>query len=273
MSMSDEHVDTLVRELIEFDPSLKEHEAHLRVVMTLLAEKKPDVRIDTVFVETLRARLMSPHQKPTVSPYAQLSWWALRLAPIGAVALLVFMLLPQKLHYIEVEPPSVDDAGETEAGMFDSTPLMGDTMINAKSSAPQNTGDGGVTDTLRVGVMESTEAPVSPDRFEFGTQLPGTSVTMQSVTFTRPGFVVIHAFGQNGIGPVVGISPLQNPGTTVGVPIYLRTMTRRGETYYAALYYDNGNRVFSVSDDELVVDPMYGVAMGKSFTIGFDTPR
>jgi hypothetical protein len=273
MRMSDEHIDIMVRELIEFDSSLSEREADLRIIIRELIAKKTNITVDPEFAKTLRARLMTSRSKSIVTPYMQFNFWAVRLAPIGVVALLVFMLMPQRLHYLEVSDAPTEESASLESDLFESTAVVQDEMPSAKS-APALYGDDTVqSNTLRVSGMGGDAQVPPPDRFEIGMQQPGVSVTLQLLTLTRPGFAVIHAFNQNGIGAVVGISPLQNGGTTVGVPIYLRTVTRRGEMYYATLYHDNGNGVFSLSDDVPVIDPTYGVPFSTTFTIGFDTLR
>jgi len=262
--------DILMRELIALDPTFAEKEADVRVLISLLSEGKPIVSIDETFVQNLRTRLLVPHTFPLRSPYQRINWWAVHLAPIGAVAILLLILMPNGLHYFEEPTTLREETPSIESSVMNvSDDASFSSDAPSAKRAPQSN-DTGESTLNSYGVMEmSMDAELlAPDRFELGVQQPGISVRITSVTLTRPGYVVIHSFGPQGIGPVVGVSPIQNSGTTVGVPVYLRTVTHRGESYYAALYYDNGDGVFSLSDDIQVTNQNLGVPTGVEFTIG-----
>jgi hypothetical protein len=259
-----------MRELIALDSTFRENELEARALITLLTEKKPDVTIDEVFVRDLRARLIQPNKFPFRSPYHRVSWWAVHLAPIGVVAILLLVLMPQGFYYTEEQSVSTQEIGideSIETQIPDNTSFTND-MTNAKM-VPEPSGGGVKTmDSFSKMGEEGGAQLRQPDHFELAAQRPGVSIIIESVTLTRPGYIIIHTFGQQGIGPIVGVSPVQNGGTTVGVPIYLRNATRYGELYYAALYHDNGNGVFSFSDDIPVIDPLLGTPVGTRFTIG-----
>lgn len=263
MSTSDT-TDILMRELIALDPTFTEKEAEVRALITLLAEKKPHVTIDEVFVRDLRARLIQPRRFPLRSPYHRVNWWAVHLAPIGVIALLLLILMPNGLRYFEEQSVSTQEINleERDASFRSAAP--------SAKIAPESGSEASDTNDLFSTMGQGGGTPPLPsDYFSLQMQQPGVSIIIESVTLTQPGFVVIHTFDDpRGIGPVVGISPLQNNGTTVGVPVYLRNVTHRGETYYAALYHDNGNGVFSLSDDIPVIDPTTGTPFGVLFTIG-----
>ncbi len=262
--------DIIMRELIALDPTFAEKEADARALVTLLTAEKPNVTIDEIFVRNLRARLLVPHTFPLRSPYHKVNWWAVHLAPIGALAILLLVLMPNTLHYFENETAIPVEISPTESLRMDANndTSSRDAAPSAKL-APQSGGAQGDAVNSYSIMQESTNVSLPPpDRFELATQQPGIAISITSVTLTRPGYVVIHSFGPEGIGPVVGVSPLQNSGTTVGVPVYLRTVTHRGDEYYAALYYDNGNGVFNLTDDIPVINPNLGIPMGAEFTIG-----
>jgi hypothetical protein len=262
--------DILMCELIALDSTFVEKEADMRVLVTLLAEKKPDTNINETFVRDLRAKLLVPHTFPLRSPYHKMNWWAIHLAPIGVVAILLLILMPNGLHYFEEpttlreETPSIESSA---MNVSDDASFSSDAPSAKRAPQSNDTGES-TLNSYSVMEMNMDAEILAPDRFELGVQQPGISISIMSVTLTRPGYVVIHSFGPQGIGPVVGVSPIQNSGTTVGVPVYLRTVTHRGESYYAALYHDNGNGVFSISDDIPVSDPNLGIPTGVEFTIG-----
>ena len=269
--MSTENItDILMRELIALDSTFAEKESDVHILVSLLIEKKPTVVIDEAFVRNLRARLLVPHAFPLRSPYQRMNWWAVHLAPIGAIVILLLVLMPKELHYgteQTILPLETSSTESFEMNVNDETSFSADAP--SAKRAPQSNGvEGSPVNSYSVMEM-SMDAPLPlPNRFGLDIQQPGVSVIISTVTFTRPGYVVIHSFDSQGIGPVVGISPIQNSGTTVGVPIYLRTVTRRGESYYAALYHDNGDGVFGLSDDILVTNPDFGTPVGTEFTIG-----
>lgn len=257
--------NTIIAELTALDPVFVEKEHETRAIVSALMEERPQVTTDDTFVRELRARLLLAHSQSHRLSHHSPYWWVVRLAPIGALALLLLVLVPREFEY------STQDVQTGEIAPIESAPLD-----SADSSMPQRTDlkIGGSPDrdvqVQTFKAMEvSTELPPAPhDRFTLHTQNPGASIFVESVTLLRPGYVIIQTIEPRGIGSVVGVSPLLYSGTTVSVPIYLRSATNRGELYYAALYYDNGNGVFSLSDDVPVMNQALGVPVGVRFTIG-----
>jgi hypothetical protein len=269
---TEETTNTLLKELIALDPTFAEKEGELRVLIAHLTGKKPAVIIDDIFVHDLRERLVRSHAFPIRSPYQKMNWWAVHLAPVGALAILLLVLMPNGLRYfdeqnVSTEPTNLEESFQMnvadDASFRNSSP--------SAKSIPEAAND--TADMSSITAQGGDTVLLSPNHFLLKMQRPGVSVIIESVTLTQPGFVIIHTFGQQGIGPVVGVSPLQNGGTTVGVPIYLRNVTHHGETYYAALYHDSGNGVFSQSDDIPVIDPILGTPFSVLFTIGIPETR
>lgn len=96
--------DIIVQEILDLDPSLKPHEAHVRAIVAEMDAERPTVPLNPAFVTGLRARLMLA-PRPVRSPFMSMSTWALRLAPIGAVALFMLMLMPPSYQTGQFEFP------------------------------------------------------------------------------------------------------------------------------------------------------------------------
>ena len=271
--MNDERITTLVEELIAFDETLREQEGDLRILVSHMVSEKPGVVLDETFAKELRARLLSGHLRAVLSPYQKAERWAFRLVPLGMVALLVLMLLPERTHYIPVSETTDDMETRTE-------------MVDRDMSVEESgTGEGGVMNERSVpadtpafsggddmGTMESFDAstpaendmapkmmtmeapPTVPAPFTIDPQPEGPRVMVREATVTASSFIVIYTYDRNGNEVVFGVSPLLRPGSTENVPIYTQAPTRVEGTYYAQLHEDNGNRLFTKSEDMPLTD-------------------
>ncbi len=260
-----EHMEKLIDELVAFDPSLKEHEGALRAVISEFSLKRPDITPDPAFVNSLRARiLLSKREIP--SPYAQFNFWAVRLAPLGAFALLLLILAPQGIF----EEQSVTEKVVVMEDASQNT-IMNDveTGTLAPGAETYRTGGGEALDTSISMKSLPVENQQTPSPLVIYSQEPGMSITIDSVFATSPSYVVIYSYLPNGQEQVVGVSPLVLPGTTNNIPVYLRAPTRIGEMYTATLHADNGNRVFTRGEDMPIID-----GYGNPVQLGFDiVPR
>ncbi len=270
--MNDDRVTSLVSELIAFDESLKDHEADLRILVSHMMEEKPAVVADETFARDLRARLLSNHVRGILSPYQKAERWAFRLVPLGVVALLVLMLLPERTHYlplrestdtletqIKADDERVVSVGNGDGDTSRSMPVSdlpygggGDMSAMDTALAPEETQEG-----VPAPKMMTMEAPVTPPPFIVNPQPRGPRVVIDEVTVTSPSFVVLYVVTQDGGAHVFGVSPLINLGTTNNLPIYTKSPTRTDGSYFGMLYTDNGNRLFTESEDVPFTDP-YG---------------
>jgi len=210
-------VEKIINELYEIDPTLKEREADIRALVTVLTESKPAVTVNADFLEKLRTDLLwraegslRTKKSTSVSPF---SWWLVRLAPLGAFAILMFMLYPQ-----QTESPAT-------------TPLYIDTYNRMQIES---------SDTNQTFKSMIAEPAVNQQQVQ-------SPIVLESVTLPRSGFAVLETPS----GEVLGVSKLLPPGTTVGVYIALtRTLDETG-TFYTALYLDNGDGIFTKEKDML----------------------
>ena len=264
--MTPERTEKLMEELLLLDPSLGDHEADLRMILSEFGAKRPDINLDPAFVTSLRARILLSARKH-VSPYAQFSFWAMRLVPIGAVALLLITLVPGDILHAptEMKESSIrTDVPETALESDTSIPVRieaGDALPLPQSGMYKVGGseDADSTRSMKTALRESLPFTMSP-------QTPGPSVRIDSVSVGAPSFMVISALSPDGQEVVIGVSPLIMPGTTTDVPIYLRSQTHTGQNFTATLHTDNGNRVFTLTDDTLAID-LYGNSIRQEFEI------
>lgn len=75
-------------------------------------------------------------------------------------------------------------------------------------------------------------------------QAPQYSVTIESATLSRPGYIVIHEQKDGELGTVIGHSVLHKIGIIKNVSVGLNRPLVSGETLYAMLHTDDGNGVY-----------------------------
>lgn len=86
-------------------------------------------------------------------------------------------------------------------------------------------------------------------------QAPGQSVTVAFATLEEAGFVVIHEAKDDNIGAVIGKSNLTPGGEAENLPpITLSRKTLDGETLFAMLHRDNGDKTFNAKEDAPITD-------------------
>jgi hypothetical protein len=244
---NDFNIEDLIHELTILDPSLAGREADLRVIIAELREKKPHIIIDPTYVRALRARLLL-RTRVIVSPYAKLSWWALRLTPVGALALLLLILTPGGMFETRtttpVSTPSSHTVNDTEILRIE----MSEDPTQSSNPYETNLSDS-IDSTAQMKTMGGPEVFNEPSPLIIAPQSAGVRVTITSVTTEHAGFIVIYAHLPDGREEIIGVSPLVLPGVTEHIPVYLRVPTKMGSLYTAVLYKDNGNRLFTETDD------------------------
>ncbi len=208
-----DNVEKIIEELYTIDPSLKESSADIRVLVSALIASKPEVTISATFIENLRKELLwkaegslRAKKAHVVSPF---SWWLIRLAPIGAFAVLMLMLLPEPAGSPTTTPSYIDTYRQIETSDSDA-------MFKSTLTAP-----------------------------ETQTQLVQNPIVLDSVTLTRPGFIVV----ETNLGEVLGVSKYLSSGTTVGIYINLSRIPDTTEVFSTVQYIDNGDGIFTQEKD------------------------
>ena len=101
-------------------------------------------------------------------------------------------------------------------------------------------------------------------------QAPSKTVSVVVVQFEKPGFVVIHEDINGTPGKILGASALLSKGETKNVLATLSRMTVDGETLYAMLHLDDGDRVFEPVEDHPAEDSIGGEPVTMIFTVSND---
>jgi hypothetical protein len=261
MYMDEANRESLIRDIILLDPSLEAHEAELRMLVSELVSKKPTVEINDVFRTSLRARILTRPKKSSWTAFDGVAWWASRLIPVGALALLLIILVPGDILHA---PEEINDSAD----------LIGDAALD-----PDMIAEKGVRDTFssEMALMESSpqpdasfgyrDAPVEnglsmkmaregapSDPFIVSPQIPSPRIQIDSITTEFPVFAVVYSSKSGGEKQIEGVSPLILPGTTSSVPIYTRIPTRAYEEYTITLHRDNGDRIFNPNRDSVLFD-------------------
>lgn len=83
---------------------------------------------------------------------------------------------------------------------------------------------------------------------------PGNSIKLDTV-IPRAGFVVVRREENGQLGKYIGKSEYLEPGSHENVSITTSEEMKKGEVILVMLYADNGNKVFSLSEDYPILDP------------------
>ncbi|MDO8510221.1 MAG: hypothetical protein Q7S15_01180, partial [bacterium] len=86
------NIETILQELYELDPALREHETELRTLLAELVRAKPETSFDKAFAEKLRRRLLAV-KRPVPSPFFSLAFFNTTAARLGAGIALVALLV------------------------------------------------------------------------------------------------------------------------------------------------------------------------------------
>ncbi len=229
----DTEIEKIITELYEIDPTLKEHRDDIRVLVTTLLEAKPNVVINENFILNLRKSLLNraSEARSSVIPTQShdIEWWLLRLAPIGAVAILVLALLP--------EPQGSPTPYIPQSDMYESSAPVSNTR--QMNTLQMDADESSESQMFKSGASDMTVSPES----ESAVQNP---YILESVELPRAGFAVL----QTNAGEIIGVSKLLPAGRTAGVYINLLRTPNEDEGFSVLFYIDDGDGIFS-SNDEL----------------------
>lgn len=88
------------------------------------------------------------------------------------------------------------------------------------------------------------------DKIIVTTQKAGKFITIDNISLTKPGYVVIHETGASGaIGPVIGATKWLSAGDKEDLTVSATTVS--GKKYAAMLHYDDGDKKFDAAKDPM----------------------
>lgn len=226
--------ESLLRELFEIDPSLREREANVREILaTLRAVGKDGVPINPQFVHSLRADLLNKVANPIPSPYHSFLSASLRFAPLSALAILLLILLPGGRGEA---PPSSVQQNVPESMMLETAPLA----PNAKLRS---------TDTVETSSLMPVANSAQQNTIIAARQQAGSSVILDEVTLSAPGFVLVRTYTTEGEEVILGKSQLLEKGTTQQLSIQVREPLHVGDLFTVTLVQDDGSGLFEAARD------------------------
>lgn len=147
--------------------------------------------------------------------------------------------------------------------------LVGYTYLS-QTREQENTNSGNEQHTNTVSdnsPQSNTTTPTANSSVYVSTQIPGSSVTIDSVNLEQAGFVVIHEVDNNGRpAKIIGASNVLSPGPKQDLEVNVTVAA--GAKYIAMLHKDDGNSRFGAVVDTLILD-----SAGNPVMISFSVTR
>ena len=263
-------IEAIITDLYTLDPELASHDTEVRSLVAGLIAQQPRPVPDQVFVERLRRKLLLTAPEPALT-WQTVLW---HLLPVGAVAILVFMLVPSytsTVPYSVVVPMAVPESASTAVQSSgdngaEPTPTAKmsttDTMPAAFSATPQDealeaaavmempaAADSESEVTLMRSMAVADEVmsdPVVKDSIFVVEPVAVDTVTFEYQWLQADGFVAVMSLPKR---EVVGVSELLLANATGTVTIADLTLTPGG-LYAAVLYQDtNSDGAFDLAVD------------------------
>lgn len=121
---------------------------------------------------------------------------------------------------------------------------------NAVAPTKNTIGEEVPNDRRGDGTLGGQEVIPSNDKIIVATQLAGNWVTVDNLSLSKPGFVVIHeATSNNQPGKIVGASNWVAAGTKQDLEV--KATITSGKKYFAMLHYDDGDKKFDSAKDPM----------------------
>lgn len=252
-------MEKILKDIYQLDPSLKDRDVEVRNIVKSLIAEKPAVTISESFTKSLRAELVSPPVVASKATPKNTAWWMFYLAPVGVAAIVLFMIAPYS------NGPDVQNTLPTISGdeAFD-TYQYNDDNQGARKQAP-------AMESSFMMNAESGDAMEGVQEIVVMAQVPGRIVMVESASLSTPGFVVIHKDDEGEFGEVIGVSSVLPSGPNYQMSIPLRTPTNNNGSYYAVLYFDNGNGVFEPGLDLPTLTNSDGLPIHQYFSAMFES--
>jgi hypothetical protein len=266
-----DQLDIILKDLYELDPSLREQEGEVRLLVAALLEARPEAAVPSkAFAAKLRQELLAITPGVVPTGLFVLPLWLRYLAPVGLVAVLIFVLVPSPLSSPTAVTPAVDEAVPVpgfDEGVIESRALEMSDLPQGKRAAPTADTAAPTADTFMKMEMPDYSQAVVGDSFSISPQAPGMVVTVDFVSVEAPSILVIQKKNEEGPGLVYGVGLIPS-GYLESLPIALVQPMFIGETFYAILYRDDGDGLFTPGKDLPVYDDSSGIApLQQSFSV------
>lgn len=112
----------------------------------------------------------------------------------------------------------------------------------------------------------TTNTTPSTDKIVVSAQLPGSDITVDNISLSKPGFVVVYELDSAGrLGKVVGTSNYLTAGNKQDLEVKATVVANR--KYSAVLYVDNGDKKFDAATDAQAKDANEYTA-SSTFSVG-----
>lgn len=120
--------------------------------------------------------------------------------------------------------------------------------VNSNTAENTSSSDKPLTGDVPGDAPDTNPTVPTTDTIAVSTQIPGSSVTIDNVFLSKPGFVVIHEATANGKpGEIIGSSGLLGVGAKQDLEI--NATIKPGAKYYAMVHMDNGDKKFTAALD------------------------
>jgi len=225
-------LELLLKDIYALEPSLRERDAEVRVLVEFLLLNKPEVKVSMDFRESLRFKLIATNVTEALPARLVPSPWMSYFVPLGAMAVLLLMLMP---GYVGKQTSQDSLEMNSSADVY-----MAPEAKRSGSGAPEEA-------TM---MMEDVPMPMAEgDSLGISDQVPGVMAVVDFVSLLQPGFVVITS-NEN----VLGSSYLLFAGYNEQIEIPLSRQMKANQTFSATLYLDNGDGVFDLNADMSIYD-------------------
>jgi hypothetical protein len=243
-------IEMIISEIIQIDPELERYRADLPKLILSLERKRPNVTLDRAFMTDLRAQLLAYKPAPTPDITKQpsaLFWWTTRLTPIG-IAIVLFVILTPEHAQGPINTPSIPES-------FPSTTeedLPNDASLERTMKAPDQTTEEELFSTMMAPSSIADSEIVAPTLAVIP-PLPGTTLTIQTLTVPEAGWLVIFEDQGGAFGERLGAQYLE-PGAYQEFEITLSRPLQYPELITVALYTGTVTTQFEILQESLQFD-------------------
>ena len=246
-----EKLTQILNDIYTLDPALREQDSEVRSLVSAFLAEKPTVELTTAFKQILRASLVKPQGVTSQA----MPWWMFYVAPLGVAAVVILMLIPDyDPNYVPAVAPQptlqTEESVGSEANFESFEASDRDASFNTKRAAPAALDE----ETSPAATMQIMGDLPPTESFLVSTQVPGNTVVIDYVSLLTSGYVVIHTEVAGELGEIIGVSPVLPDGLSEQVVIPLSITTKSDQTFFAFLYFANGDGEFEKELDLPIYD-------------------